>query len=149
MSALPIPFNITAPGANLEAYVRTVNGISVLSAEEERLLADRLHQEGDVDAARRLVLANLRFVIYIARSYSGYGLSEADLIQEGNVGLMKAVKRFNPEYQVRLVSLPCTGSKPRSMSLSCVTGVSLKSPLPKRSANYFSICAARKKIWLG
>ena len=98
MSALPIPFNITAPGANLEAYVRTVNGISVLSAEEERLLADRLHQEGDVDAARRLVLANLRFVIYIARSYSGYGLSEADLIQEGNVGLMKAVKRFNPEY---------------------------------------------------
>ena len=104
MSALPIPFNITAPGANLEAYVRTVNGISVLSAEEERLLADRLHQEGDVDAARRRVLANLRFVIYIARSYSGYGLSEADLIQEGNVGLMKAVKRFNPEYQVRLVS---------------------------------------------
>ncbi|MGB1738027.1 MAG: sigma-70 family RNA polymerase sigma factor, partial [Pseudomonadales bacterium] len=104
MSALPIPFNIAAPGANLEAYVRTVNGISVLSAEEERLLADRLHQEGDVDAARRLVLANLRFVIYIARSYSGYGLSEADLIQEGNVGLMKAVKRFNPEYQVRLVS---------------------------------------------
>jgi len=104
MEALPIPSDISAPGSNLEAYVRAVNTISVLSAEEEQRLARRLHEFGDVEAARRLVLANLRFVIYIARSYSGYGLSEADLIQEGNVGLMKAVKRFNPEYQVRLVS---------------------------------------------
>ena len=104
MTAVPIPFDISAPGSNLEAYVRAVNTLSVLSAEEEQRLARRLHEYGDVEAARRLVLANLRFVIYIARSYSGYGLSEADLIQEGNVGLMKAVKRFNPEYQVRLVS---------------------------------------------
>jgi RNA polymerase sigma-32 factor len=104
MSAYPIPINIESPGANLEAYVRAVNAISVLSVEEERALAERLHGFGDVEAARQLVLANLRFVIYIARSYSGYGLSEADLIQEGNVGLMKAVKRFNPEFQVRLVS---------------------------------------------
>ena len=104
MSAYPIPINIASPGANLEAYVRAVNSISVLSVEEERELAELLHGFGDVEAARQLVLANLRFVIYIARSYSGYGLSEADLIQEGNVGLMKAVKRFNPEFQVRLVS---------------------------------------------
>jgi RNA polymerase sigma-32 factor len=72
--------------------------------DEERKLAERLHYDGDVEAARQLVLSHLRFVIHIARSYSGYGLAQADLIQEGNVGLMKAVKRFNPEYGVRLVS---------------------------------------------
>ena len=72
--------------------------------DEERELAERLHYDEDVDAARQMVLSHLRFVIHIARSYSGYGLAQADLIQEGNVGLMKAVKRFNPEYGVRLVS---------------------------------------------
>lgn len=92
------------PGANLEAYIQAASRIPVLSAEEERELAERLHYQGDVDAARTLVLSHLRFVIHIARSYSGYGLAQADLIQEGNVGLMKAVKRFNPEYGVRLVS---------------------------------------------
>ena len=104
MSTLPATINLAAPGLNLEAYLKAVNGIAVLTTDEERGLAERLHQHGDVEAARQLVLANLRFVIYIARSYSGYGLSEADLIQEGNIGLMKAVKRFNPEYNVRLVS---------------------------------------------
>jgi RNA polymerase sigma-32 factor len=104
MSTLPATIDLAAPGLNLEAYVKAVNGIAVLTADEERGLAERLHEHGDVEAARQLVLANLRFVIYIARSYSGYGLSEADLIQEGNIGLMKAVKRFNPEYNVRLVS---------------------------------------------
>lgn len=92
------------PGANLESYIQAASRIPVLSADEERKLAERLHYEGDVDAARTLVLSHLRFVIHIARSYSGYGLAQADLIQEGNVGLMKAVKRFNPEYGVRLVS---------------------------------------------
>lgn len=92
------------PGANLEAYIQAASRIPVLTAEEERHLAERLHYEGDVEAARQLVLSHLRFVIHIARSYSGYGLAQADLIQEGNVGLMKAVKRFNPEYGVRLVS---------------------------------------------
>ena len=104
MSTLPATIDLASPGLNLEAYVKAVNGIAVLTVEEEQVLAERLHQHGDVEAARQLVLANLRFVIYIARSYSGYGLSEADLIQEGNIGLMKAVKRFNPEYNVRLVS---------------------------------------------
>jgi len=96
--------NRLVPGANLESYIQAVSSIPVLSAEEERELAERLHYHGDVEAARQLVLSHLRFVIHIARSYSGYGLSQADLIQEGNVGLMKAVKRFNPEYGVRLVS---------------------------------------------
>src|SRR5690554_6351014 len=92
------------PGANLESYIQAASRIPVLSVDEERELAERLHYHGDVEAARHLVLSHLRFVIHIARSYSGYGLAQADLIQEGNVGLMKAVKRFNPEYGVRLVS---------------------------------------------
>jgi RNA polymerase sigma-32 factor len=93
-----------APGANINAYIQSVNGFSVLTAEEESRLAERLFYRQDLDAARQLVLAHLRFVVHIAKSYSGYGLSQADLIQEGNLGLMKAVKRFNPEKGVRLVS---------------------------------------------
>ena len=93
-----------APGANLAAYVQAVSGIAVLSAEREQELAERLYYNECVDSARELVLAHLRFVVHIARSYSGYGLAEADLIQEGNVGLMKAVKRFDPNKGVRLVS---------------------------------------------
>ncbi|SHK17259.1 RNA polymerase, sigma 32 subunit, RpoH [Marinobacter antarcticus] len=92
------------PGANLEAYIQAASRIPVLTVEEEQELAGRLYYDEDVDAARQMVLSHLRFVIHIARSYSGYGLAQADLIQEGNVGLMKAVKRFNPEYGVRLVS---------------------------------------------
>ncbi|OEY65837.1 RNA polymerase sigma factor RpoH [Marinobacter sp. X15-166B] len=92
------------PGVNLESYIQAASRIPVLTVEEERELTHRLYYEDDVDAARQLVLSHLRFVIHIARSYSGYGLAHADLIQEGNVGLMKAVKRFNPEYGVRLVS---------------------------------------------
>ena len=93
-----------APGANLEAYIQSVSSIPVLSADEERVLADRLYYHEDLEAARQLVMSHLRFVVHIARSYSGYGLAQSDLVQEGNVGLMKAVKRFNPEMGVRLVS---------------------------------------------
>ena len=89
---------------SVDAYMHTVYQIPVLSAEEERGLTHRLHEHGDVDAARRLVLAHLRFVVHVARGYSGYGLALADLIQEGNIGLMKAVKRFDPSHGVRLVS---------------------------------------------
>jgi len=92
------------PGANLVAYVQTVSAIPMLSAEREQELAERLFYDNSVDSARELVLAHLRFVVHVARSYSGYGLQEADLIQEGNVGLMKAVKRFDPTKGVRLVS---------------------------------------------
>lgn len=93
-----------APGANLAAYVQAVSTIPMLSAEREQALAEKLFYEGCVASARELVLAHLRFVVHIARSYSGYGLAEADLVQEGNVGLMKAVKRFDPTKGVRLVS---------------------------------------------
>ena len=97
-------FDTMLPGRDLGAYISAVNGIAILSAEEELDLANRYYYKEDLDAARKLVLAHLRFVVHVAKTYSGYGLSEADLIQEGNVGLMKAVKRFNPEVGVRLVS---------------------------------------------
>lgn len=99
-----MPTHLTAPGVNLGAYINTVHQIPILTPEEERELAHRYYDEGDVEAARLLVMSHLRFVIHIARSYSGYGLNQADLIQEGNLGLMKAVKRFDPNKGVRLVS---------------------------------------------
>lgn len=89
---------------SIESYVQSISSIPMLTAEQEKTLADRLYHEGDVEAARELVMSHLRFVVHIAKSYSGYGLPQADLIQEGNIGLMKAVKRFNPEVGVRLVS---------------------------------------------
>ncbi len=96
--------NPLLPGGNIAAYVNSVSAISVLSAEQERELAERLYHHNDLDAARDLVLSHLRFVVHIARSYSGYGLPLADIVQEGNVGLMKAVKRFDPSKGVRLIS---------------------------------------------
>jgi RNA polymerase sigma-32 factor len=93
-----------SPGRDLDAYVQTVSAFPVLEADEEKALAERFYYENDLEAARKLVLCHLRFVVHLARSYSGYGLPQGDLIQEGNVGLMKAVKRFNPEVGVRLVS---------------------------------------------
>ncbi|ASB01634.1 TPA: RNA polymerase sigma factor RpoH [Proteus mirabilis] len=92
------------PQGSIEAYIRAANSYPMLTAEEEKELAERLHYEGDLEAAKTLILSHLRFVIHVARSYSGYGLPQADLIQEGNIGLMKAVRRFNPEVGVRLVS---------------------------------------------
>ena len=99
-----MPLSLTAPGVNLGAYISTVNQIPILTAEQEKELADRYFYDQDVDAAKMLVMSHLRFVIHIARSYAGYGLPQADLIQEGNLGLMKAVKRFDPTMGVRLVS---------------------------------------------
>lgn len=93
-----------SPGRNLDAYVQSVSAIPVLSVEEERALTERLFYQDDVEAARQLVMSHLRFVVHVARSYSGYGLPLGDLVQEGNVGLMKAVKRFDPTVGVRLVS---------------------------------------------
>jgi len=97
---LPIPSAI----GSLDAYVGAVHQIPVLTVEEEQALARRYVGENDLDAARRLVMAHLRFVVHVARGYNGYGLQLADLIQEGNIGLMKAVKRFDPDVGVRLVS---------------------------------------------
>ena len=92
------------PGSNLNAYIQGASAIPILSIDEEKSLGESLFYNEDLDAARKLVLAHLRFVVHIARSYNGYGLPLGDLIQEGNVGLMKAVRRFNPEKGVRLVS---------------------------------------------
>ena len=96
--------DIASPGGNLKSYINSIHNIGILSSEEEKKLAEDLYYRNDLDAARKLVLAHLRFVVHIAKTYSGYGLSEADLIQEGNIGLMKAVRRFNPEVGVRLIS---------------------------------------------
>lgn len=95
---------VLSPGQNLSAYISTVGTFPVLTHEQEKTLANNLFYKADLDAARQLVMAHLRFVVHIAKSYSGYGLNQGDLIQEGNVGLMKAVKRFDPEKGVRLVS---------------------------------------------
>src|SRR5579863_5287544 len=97
-------FALAGPLGSLDAYLDRVGRIPVLSREEERELAERFRFQSDLDAARHLVLSHLRFVVHIARGYSGYGLPASDLIQEGNVGLMKAVKRFDPTLNVRLVS---------------------------------------------
>ena len=104
MSSDLIASPVLTPGVSLDSYIRTVSAIPVLSAEREKELARQFVTEENLDSARQLVLANLRFVVYVARSYSGYGLSQSDLIQEGNLGLMKAIKRFDPDYGVRLVS---------------------------------------------
>src|SRR5262245_35201576 len=102
--AFPGTAAVPMPTGSLEAYVQTVNRFPILSAEEEQALARRYRANEDLDAARQLVVSHLRLVVAVARGYLGYGLPHADLIQEGNIGLMKAVKRFDPERGVRLVS---------------------------------------------
>ena len=95
---------LAGPVGSLDAYIQAVGAVDVLSKEDEQALSHRFRDAEDLDAARELVLAHLRFVVHIAKGYTGYGLPLGDLIQEGNVGLMKAVKRFDPDYGVRLVS---------------------------------------------
>jgi RNA polymerase sigma-32 factor len=99
-----LDLKLALPTGSLEAYRHAVSTIPMLSAEEEHALAEHYRRDGDLESAWRLVLSHLRFVVRVARGYSGYGLAEADLIQEGNIGLMKAVKRFDPDVGVRLVS---------------------------------------------
>ncbi len=103
-ATLPVAVPMPMAGGSLESYIQTVNRFPILSVEEEQLLARRYRQHDDLEAAHGLVLSHLRLVVAIARGYLGYGLPHADLIQEGNVGLMKAVKRFDPSRGVRLVS---------------------------------------------
>jgi len=102
--ALPVSVPMPMATGSLEAYIQTVSRFPILSAEEERSLAQRFRTHNDLDAARQLVVSHLRLVVAVARGYLGYGLPHADLIQEGSIGLMKAVKRFDPERNVRLVS---------------------------------------------
>ena len=100
----PTDLMLAGPLGSFEAYAERISRISVLTREQEAALFERLHKNQDLDAARTLVMSHLRFVLHVARGYIGYGLPLGDLVQEGNVGLMKAVKRFNPEQGVRLVS---------------------------------------------
>ncbi|QDF65729.1 RNA polymerase sigma factor RpoH [Shewanella sp. SNU WT4] len=106
MTMLSSSMTLTVPqsSGSLEAYIHSVNSRSMLDAETEYELAKRLQQTGDLQAAKQLIMSHLRFVVHVARGYAGYGLPQADLIQEGNIGLMKAVKRFDPDVGVRLVS---------------------------------------------
>jgi RNA polymerase sigma-32 factor len=106
MSTALVANNFPIPSAlgSVDAYITAVHQIPVLTLDEEQALARRYTSENDLDAAKRLVLSHLRFVVHVARGYNGYGLQLSDLIQEGNIGLMKAVKRFDPEMGVRLVS---------------------------------------------
>ncbi len=104
MSTQLLPLNMSLPIGSLEAYVQRVNQIPMLSAEQEQSLAINLQENNDLEAAQQLILPHLRYVVRVARGYAGYGLPQADLIQEGNIGLMKAVKRFDPSLGVRLVS---------------------------------------------
>jgi len=106
MSQALVAHNLPVPSAlgSLDAYIGAVNRFPVLSVEDEQALARRYRDEEDLDAARTLVMSHLRFVVHVARGYNGYGLQMGDLVQEGNIGLMKAVKRFDPDQGVRLVS---------------------------------------------
>src|SRR5258705_5645169 len=105
-AVMSLPMTLPAPisAGSIDAYIQAVNRIPLLTAEDERALATRLREKNDLEAAGQLVLSHLRLVVSIARGYLGYGLPHADLIQEGNIGLMKAVKRFDPQRGVRLVS---------------------------------------------
>ena len=98
------PIDLTTPGKDIESYLSCVHSIPILTIEQEKELANKLYENDDLEAARQLVLSHLRFVVHISRTYNGYGLPLADIIQEGNVGLMKAVDRFDPTKGVRLVS---------------------------------------------
>jgi RNA polymerase sigma-32 factor len=104
LTARPAELMLAGPLGSLDHYIQAANAIPVLSAEQEFELATRLRETNDLDAAKRLVLSHLRFVVHVARGYAGYGLPLGDLIQEGNIGLMKAVRRFDPAVGVRLVS---------------------------------------------
>lgn len=104
VTAIDHDLTLKGPVGSLDAYIQAVGAIPVLAKEDEQALAHRFREEGDLQAARELVMAHLRFVVHIAKGYQGYGLPLADLIQEGNVGMMKAVKRFDPSFDVRLVS---------------------------------------------
>jgi RNA polymerase sigma-32 factor len=144
------PFAQMSPGANLSAYIQSANSIPVLTVEEERALGEALYYDNDVEAARKLVMAHLRFVVHIARSYSGYGLSQGDLIQEGNIGLMKAVRRFNPEKGVRLVTFAVHWIKAEIHEFILKNWRIVKVATTKAQRKlFFNLRSAKKKLaWL-
>mgnify|MGYP001298951130 CR=1 FL=1 len=107
VATIPSPsknFHSLVPLGSLDAYINWAHGIPILSAEKENALTERIQKHGDIDAVKELILSHLRFVVYVSKSYQGYGLPQADIIQEGNIGLMKAIRRFDPGVGVRFVS---------------------------------------------
>ena len=122
--------------------------IPVISADREKELANQFVSEENLDSARQLVLANLRFVVYVAKSYSGYGLSQADLIQEGNLGLMKAIKRFDPDYGVRLVSFAVHWIKAEIHEFILRNWRIVKVATTKSQRKLFFNLRSKKKNWV-
>ena len=150
MSTALQPIDALSPGANLAAYTQAVSAIPILTVEEELTLSEDLYFNESVDAARQLVMSHLRFVIHIAKSYSGYGLPEGDLIQEGNVGLMKAVKRFDPTRGVRLVSFAVHWIKAEMHEYILKNWRIVKVATTKAQRKlFFNLRSAKKKLaWL-
>ena len=150
MSKTVIPSNMLSPNMGLGSYTQAISTIPILTADEERKLAEDLYYREDLDAARQLVMSHLRFVMHIARSYSGYGLPQADLVQEGNIGLMKAVKRFNPEKGVRLISFAVHWIKAEihEYILRNWRIVKIATTKPQRKL-FFNLRSAKKRLaWL-
>ena len=139
-------FPVLVPQGSIEAYIRAANQYPMLTAEEEKELAERLYYDGDLEAAKKLIMSHLRFVIHVARSYSGYGLPQADLIQEGNIGLMKAVRRFNPEMGVRLVSFAVHWIKAEIHEYVLRNWRIVKIATTKAQRK---LCANPKNVWAG
>ena len=132
------PWALVPPIGNLDAYISATHRIPLLTAQEEADFARRLREHGDLEAAGRLVLSHLRLVVSVSRQYLGYGLPQGDLIQEGNVGLMKAVKRFDPDQGVRLVSLRAT--------LSTSLGLSVPRWVSPSAASAFRACFIERRL---
>ncbi len=144
-------YSLALSAGSLDAYIQAVSTIPVLDAEEERRLARLYQKENNLDAARQLIVSNLRFVVHIARGYNGYGLPQADLIQEGNMGLMKAVKRFNPEMNVRLVSYAVHWIRAEIHEFILRNWRIVKVATTKAQRKlFFNLRAAKKRLaWLG
>ena len=145
---VPAAHHYPVSSNNLEAYIRQVNSIAMLDADEERELAQHLQQQGDIDAAQKLIVSNLRFVVKIARGYMGYGLQLNDLIQEGNIGLMKAVKRFSPDHEVRLISYAVHWIKAEIHEFVIRNWKIVKIATTKAQRKLFFKLRSNKKRWL-
>ncbi|VTR20880.1 RNA polymerase factor sigma-32 [Actinobacillus pleuropneumoniae] len=137
------------PQGNLDSYIRMANQYPILTAEQEKELAERYYYDEDVEAAKQLILSHMRFVIHIARGYLGYGLPLADLIQEGNIGLMKAVKRFDPNVGVRLVSFAVHWVKAEIHEYVLKNWRIVKVATTKAQRKLFFNLRKNKTAWLG
>jgi len=144
-ATLPLPSVV----GSLDAYISAVHRIPVLSVEEEQSLSRDFLEEANLGSAKKLVMSHLRFVVHVARGYSGYGLQLADLIQEGNIGLMKAVKRFDPDQGVRLVSFAVHWIRAEMHEFILKNWRIVKVATTKAQRKLFSTCARARSVWAG